>query len=64
MFASAVQPAHVDALRGTVIQGMFSLLAISFPASRTFPPPDATIASQKECFAIEDIRCKSISQQS
>ena len=41
----AVQPAHVEALKGIVIHGIASLSARSFPASKTFPPPAAIIES-------------------
>ena len=45
IFDKAVQPAHVEALRGTVIQGILSDSAIYFPESRTLPPPAAITES-------------------
>ena len=45
IFANAVQPAHVAALRGIVIHGIESSSAKSFPESSTFPPPAAIIES-------------------
>ena len=45
IFDKDVQPAHVDALRGTVIQGMLRQSAIYFPESRTLPPPAAITES-------------------
>ena len=46
MLDKAVHPAHVEALKGTVMQLMSSNSAINFPASSTFPPPAAIIPSQ------------------
>ena len=45
IFDKDVQPAHVEALRGTVIQGILRDSAIYFPESRTLPPPAATTES-------------------
>ena len=45
MFDKAVQPAHVEALRGIVIQGILRESAIYFPESRTLPPPAAITES-------------------
>ena len=45
MFDKAVQPAHVEALRGIVIQGILRHSAKYFPESRTLPPPAAITAS-------------------
>ena len=41
----AVQPAHVEALRGTVIHGISRQSAIYFPESKTLPPPAAITES-------------------
>ena len=45
IFDKAVQPAHVEALRGTVIQGILRHSDIYFPQSRTLPPPAAITES-------------------
>ena len=45
MFDKAVQPAHVEALRGIVIQGILRHSDIYFPESSTFPPPAAITES-------------------
>jgi len=45
IFDKAVQPAQVEALRGTVIQGILRDSAIYFPESRTLPPPAAITES-------------------
>ena len=45
MFAKAVHPAQVEALKGTVIQGIDIYSASNLPASKTFPPPVAIIQS-------------------
>ena len=45
IFDNAVQPAHVEALKGTVMQGIFRDSAIYFPESRTLPPPAAITQS-------------------
>ena len=45
MFDKAVQPAHVDALSGTVIQGILRDSDMILPESRTLPPPAATTES-------------------
>ena len=42
---TAVHPAHVDALTGTVMQGILRISAIYLPESRTLPPPAAITAS-------------------
>ena len=44
IFDKAVQPAHVDGLKGTVITGIERESAKNFPASKTLPPPEAIIA--------------------
>ena len=41
IFDKAVQPAHVEALRGTEIQGILRQSDMYLPESRTFPPPAA-----------------------
>ena len=46
MFDKAVQPAHVDALKGKVITGRDRDSAKYLPASKTFPPPAAIIEVQ------------------
>ena len=68
MFDKAVQPAQVEALSGTVIQGILRQSAIYFPESRTLPPPAAITESwllfnikffTLEMSSLQQSKCKS-----